>query len=109
MPLIGVYQLKPFYYGVLLGMGLSSLSASQSHIFWTNGGKQMAEFTCKLKEYRALVNLTQEALAEKVNVRRETIIRLEAGKYNPSLKLAMDISKAVNAPIEDIFIFDEER
>jgi len=66
----------------------------------------MAEFTCKLKKYRVLVNLTQEALAEKVNVRRETIIRLEAGKYNPSLKLAMDISKAVNAPIEDIFIFD---
>jgi len=66
----------------------------------------MPEFTCKLKEYRTLVNLTQEALAEKVNVRRETIIRLEAGKYNPSLKLAMDISKAVNVPIEDIFIFD---
>jgi len=66
----------------------------------------MAEFTCKLKEYRTLVNLTQEALAEKVNVCRETIIRLEAGKYNPSLKLAMDISKAVNASIEDIFIFD---
>jgi len=66
----------------------------------------MATFVCKLKEYRALANITQEALAEMVNVRRETIIRLEAGKYNPSLKLAIDISKAVKAPIEDIFIFD---
>jgi len=66
----------------------------------------MPEFICKLKEYRLLVNITQEALAEKVNVRRETIIRLEAGKYNPSLKLAIDISKAVNAPIEKIFIFE---
>jgi len=40
-------------------------------------------------------------------VRRETIVRLEAGKYNPSLKLAMDIAKAVNAPLEEIFIFEE--
>jgi DNA-binding XRE family transcriptional regulator len=66
----------------------------------------MPEFICKLKDYRLLANITQEALAEKVNVRRETIIRLEAGKYNPSLKLAIDISKAVNAPIEKIFVFE---
>ncbi|MCL2592073.1 MAG: helix-turn-helix transcriptional regulator [Defluviitaleaceae bacterium] len=67
----------------------------------------MAEFICKLKEYRILANLTQEALADMVNVRRETIIRLEAGRYNPSLKLAIDISRAVNASIEEIFIFDK--
>ena len=67
----------------------------------------MATFVCKLKEYRALADITQEALAEMVNVRRETIIRLEAGKYNPSLKLAIDISRAVKAPIEEIFIFDK--
>ena len=66
----------------------------------------MAEFICKLKEYRLIADITQEALAKKVNVRRETIIRLEAGKYNPSLKLAIDISRAVKAPIEEIFIFD---
>ena len=66
----------------------------------------MATFICKLKEYRALAGITQEALAEMVNVRRETIIRLEAGKYNPSLKLAIDISRAVKAPIEEIFIFN---
>jgi len=50
--------------------------------------------------------MTQEELANKVNVRRETIIRLEAGKYSPSLILAINISRAVNAPIEDIFVFD---
>jgi len=66
----------------------------------------MATFVCKLKEYRALADITQETLAELVNVRRETIIRLEAGKYNPSLKLAIDISRVVKAPIEEIFIFE---
>lgn len=66
----------------------------------------MAQFISKLKEYRMAAKLTQEELAAIVNVRRETIIRLEAGKYNPSLKLAVDISRAVNAPIEEIFIFE---
>ncbi len=66
----------------------------------------MTEFKCNLKKYRQLAEMTQEDLANKVNVRRETIIRLEAGKYNPSLKLAIDISRAVKAPIEDIFDFD---
>lgn len=65
----------------------------------------MAEFICTLKKYRLLKGLTQEQLAEMVGVRRETIMRLEAGKYNPSLKLAIDISKAVNTPIEELFIF----
>lgn len=66
----------------------------------------MNMFTSNLKKYRQLSNLTQEELAEIVGVRRETIVRLEAGKYNPSLKLAIDISRAVNTPIEDIFVFD---
>lgn len=66
----------------------------------------MSEFKCNLKKYRLLVEMTQEELASKVNVRRETIIRLEAGKYNPSLKLAIDISRVVNVPVEDIFVFD---
>lgn len=65
----------------------------------------MAEFICTLKKYRLLKDLTQEQLAEIVGVRRETIMRLEAGMYNPSLKLAIDISKAVNTPIEELFIF----
>ncbi len=66
----------------------------------------MAEFVCNLKKYRQLKGLTQEQLAEIVGVRRETIMRLENEKYNPSLKLAVDISRAVNTPIEEIFIFD---
>lgn len=65
----------------------------------------MAEFECRLKKYRLLKEMTQEQLAEMVGVRRETIMRLEKAQYNPSLKLAVDISRAVEAPIEEIFIF----
>lgn len=66
----------------------------------------MGELTCNLKKFRLLKNLTQEQLAEQVGVRRETVMRLEAGKYNPSLKLAIDLSHAVDAPIEALFIFE---
>ena len=66
----------------------------------------MGTFRWELKKYRQLKGLTQEQLGEMVGVRRETIVRLEAGKYNPSLKLAVDISRAVEAPIEEIFLFD---
>ena len=65
----------------------------------------MAEFECNLKKYRLLKDLTQEQLAEIVGVRRETIMRLEKAQYNPSLKLAIDISRAVDTPIEEIFVF----
>lgn len=64
-----------------------------------------AKFVCNLKKYRVAQELTQEQLADIVGVRRETIMRLEKAQYNPSLKLAIDISRAVKAPIEDIFIF----
>lgn len=66
----------------------------------------MASFICKLKKYRLLKELTQEQLAQAVGVRRETIMRLEKGQYNPSLKLAVEISRVVEAPIEEIFIFE---
>ena len=59
----------------------------------------------KLAEARRAKNLTQEQLAARVGVRRETIMRLEKAQYNPSLKLAIDISRVVEAPIEEIFIF----
>ena len=65
----------------------------------------MAEFTCNLKFFRQRQDLTQEQLAELVGVRRETIMRLEKAQYNPSLKLAVDISRAVGAAIDEIFIF----
>ena len=67
----------------------------------------MAELKTKLKEYRARRSLKQGELAEMVGVRRETIIRLENGQYNPSLRLAMDIAKVFDAKVEDIFSFEE--
>lgn len=66
----------------------------------------MDGFTCNLKIYRVQKGLTQGELADLVGVRRETIMRLEKAQYNPSLKLAVDISRAVGAPIEEIFVFD---
>ncbi len=62
----------------------------------------------RIKEFRARYDLTQEDLARKVGVRRETILFLEKGKYNPSLKLAYDIAKALQTTIEELFIFDED-
>ncbi|MFH1895127.1 MAG: helix-turn-helix transcriptional regulator [archaeon] len=61
----------------------------------------------RIKEFRAKYNLTQEQLAKIVQVRRETIVFLEQGKYNPSLKLAHDIAKVFNEPIEKIFEFED--
>lgn len=62
----------------------------------------------RIKEFRARFDLTQDDLAKKVGVRRETIVFLEKGKYNPSLKLAHDIAKALHTKIDTLFIFDEE-
>jgi putative transcriptional regulator len=61
----------------------------------------------RIKEYRARRNLTQEKLAELVGVRRETIIFLEQGRYNPSLRLAQNVAKTLKTTIDEIFIFDE--
>ncbi len=63
--------------------------------------------TTRIKEYRAKHGLTQEKLAEMVGVRRETIIFLEQGKYNPSLKLAYNVAKVLKANIEELFLFDD--
>ena len=60
----------------------------------------------RIKELRARYNLTQDDLAKRVNVRRETIVFLEKNKYNPSLKLAHDIASVFESRIEDVFIFD---
>ncbi len=62
----------------------------------------------RIKEFRARNNLTQEELAKRVGVRRETIVFLEKGKYNPSLKLAYKVAKVLNASIEELFIFDDD-
>jgi putative transcriptional regulator len=61
----------------------------------------------KIKEHRAKHNMKQEELASLVGVRRETIGNLENGKYNPSLKLAMDIAKVLQATVEELFEFHD--
>lgn len=66
----------------------------------------MATFISNLKKYRQFNELTQEELAKRVNVRRETIARLENAKYNPSLELAVRVSKELNTPIDELFIFE---
>ena len=62
----------------------------------------------KIKKLREQFDLTQQDLAEKVEVSRQTIISLENGKYNPSIFLAYKISKVFNLSIENVFIFEEE-
>ena len=59
----------------------------------------------RIKEFRAKYNLTQDELAQKVGVRRETILFLEAGKYNPPLKLAHDVAATLKTTIDKLFIF----
>lgn len=61
----------------------------------------------RIKEFRAKYNLTQEDLAREVGVRRETIVFLEQGKYNPSLQLAHNIACKLKVSIEKLFNFDE--
>jgi putative transcriptional regulator len=64
-------------------------------------------FRTRIKELRARYDLTQEDLAKKIGVRRETILFIEKGNYNPSLNLAHDIAKALQTTIDDLFIFEE--
>jgi len=61
----------------------------------------------RIKEFRAKYVLTQEELAKKVGVRRETIVFLEQNKYNPSLNLAHDVAKALKTTIDELFIFEK--
>ena len=62
----------------------------------------------RIKELRARYDLTQAELANRVGVRRETIVYLEKGKYNPSLKLAHDVAVALKTSIDELFLFDDE-
>ncbi|MDD2777284.1 MAG: helix-turn-helix transcriptional regulator [Methanocellales archaeon] len=61
----------------------------------------------RIKEFRARYDLTQEDLAKMVGARRETVLFLEKGKYNPSLKLAYNIAKALKTTIDELFIFED--
>ena len=60
----------------------------------------------KLKVYRAMHDLTQEALAEKLDITRQTVISIEKGKYAPSLELAFKIARLFETQIEDIFNYE---
>ena len=62
----------------------------------------------RIKELRARAGRTQEELAQQVGVRRETIVFLEKGKYNPSLKLAYRVARALGSIIEEVFLFEDE-
>lgn len=62
----------------------------------------------RIKELRARHGLTQEDLARKVGVRRETILFIEKGEYNPSLRLAHNIAKTLMTSIDELFRFDDE-
>ena len=68
----------------------------------------MTMLKTKIRELRMERHMEQSELARLVDVRRETIRRLERGQYNPSLKLAMDIAKVFHTTVEDIFVFTEE-
>lgn len=70
-------------------------------------GMDMA-FVTRIKEYRENAHYKQSDLAAMVNTSRETIVHLEKGKYNPSLRLAMNLAKIFNVTVEELFEFTEE-
>ena len=98
---IDIRKLYPFVIGVVqLLTGV---------LFWLEERtSDMAILKTKLHELRKERNMQQAELATLVGVRRETIGNLENGKYNPSLKLAMDIAKVFDRTVEEIFFFEEE-
>ena len=67
----------------------------------------MTTVKTRIKELRARYDLTQEDLAKKVGVRRETILSIEKGNYYPSVKLAHDIAEVLQTTIDDLFVFDD--
>ncbi|HKM41588.1 MAG TPA: helix-turn-helix transcriptional regulator [Methanocorpusculum sp.] len=60
----------------------------------------------KIKVYRAMHDLTQDALAKELGVTRQTILAIEKGKYDPSLELAFRISRYFKTTVEEIFTYD---
>lgn len=61
-----------------------------------------------IRELRSKYNFTQDELAERLEVSRQTIISLEKGRYNPSITLAFKLSQVFNCRIEDVFVYEEE-
>jgi len=69
----------------------------------------MSILRTEIKQLRWERKVQQTELAKAVGVRRETIVNLESGKYNPSLRLAMDIAKYFGKPVEEVFRFEDEK
>lgn len=67
----------------------------------------MASLKTRIREYRSRLNLKQGDLAKMAGVRRETIVHLEAGRYNPSLRLGMDIARILGTTVEELFAFEQ--
>ena len=67
----------------------------------------MPTLKTKIREHREQKGLKQSELAELVSARRETIVHLESGRYNPSLKLAMDIARVFDTTIEELFVYED--
>jgi putative transcriptional regulator len=70
---------------------------------------EAARMKNKLKVYRAMHDLTQEQLADKLNVSRQTVIAIESNKYLPSLSLAFRIAALFEVKIEDVFFEDDRK
>lgn len=75
---------------------------------WRGKGFSLAKLVTNLREVRQRTGMTQEELAQRVGVRRETILHLESGRYNPSLKLAMDIAGVFGRSVEMLFRFEDD-
>lgn len=67
----------------------------------------MAKIITTLKEIREKNGMTKKKLADLINVRRETILRLENNRYNPSLEMALKIAQVFQCQVEDIFMLNE--
>jgi len=77
-------------------------SNTASLIFWRRA-RLAGDMDNRIKELRTELGLTQEELAQKARVRRETIVFLEQGKYNPSLELAFRVAKALKTKVDELF------
>ncbi|OQC71808.1 MAG: hypothetical protein BWX50_00196 [Euryarchaeota archaeon ADurb.Bin009] len=62
----------------------------------------------KIKVFRAMHDMTQEELADRIRVTRRTINSIERGKYNPSIEVAYNIAKTFGVTIEEIFCFEDD-
>ena len=61
-----------------------------------------------IRIFRAIHNLTQEELAQRISVTRKTVNSIEGGKYNPSIDVAYKMAKLFNVTIEELFCFEDE-